>query len=195
MLFRSDLVFHGYWNNDEATKEAIDADGWFHTGDFGAIDADGYVSITGRKKEIIVTAGGKNVAPAILEDRVRAHWLVSQCLVVGDRRPFVAALVTIDPESFPLWLERHGRPVTTTMREVVDDPELNASVQEAIDEANKAVSQAEAIRKFVILPTDWTEATGELTPSLKLKRNIVQQAWSDDIAALYSGDRAANPSA
>ncbi len=195
LLFRSDLVFHGYWNNDEATKEAIDADGWFHTGDLGAIDADSYVSITGRKKEIIVTAGGKNVAPAILEDRVRAHWLVSQCLVVGDRRPFVAALVTIDPESFPLWLERHGRPVTTTMREVVDDPELNASVQEAIDEANKAVSQAEAIRKFVILPTDWTEATGELTPSLKLKRNIVQQAWSDDIAALYSGDRAANPSA
>ncbi len=185
LLVRAGMVFRGYWDNDEATKEAIDADGWFHTGDLGAIDADGYVSITGRKKEIIVTAGGKNVAPAVLEDRVRAHWLVSQALVVGDRRPFVAALVTIDAEALPMWLERNNRPAQTPLRDLVDDAQLRASVQEAIDDANRSVSQAEAIRTFAILPEDWTEAGGELTPSMKLKRNVVTVACEGQIAALY----------
>jgi len=185
LLFKSNLIFGGYWNNDAATSEAIDAEGWFHTGDIGEID-DGFVKITGRKKELIVTAGGKNVAPAVLEDRVRAHWLVSQCLVVGDAQPFIAALITIDPESFPTWLEQAGRPAETELADVVDDPALHAVVQAAIDDANKAVSKAESIRKFTILPFDWTEATGQLTPSMKLKRNVVQKECADDIAALYS---------
>ena len=190
VLCKSPIVFAGYWQNSEATAEAIDADGWFHTGDIGEIDADGYVRITGRKKELIVTAGGKNVAPAVLEDRVRAHWLVSQCLVVGDAQPFIAALVTIDPESWPQWLSQHGKPADTTIASMVDDPELHADLQSAIDDANKAVSKAESIRKFAILPNDWTEDGGQLTPSLKLKRNVVHAEAAAEIAALYSGGSA-----
>ncbi|MCU1659781.1 MAG: AMP-dependent synthetase and ligase [Pseudonocardiales bacterium] len=185
LLAKSPLVFAGYWQNDAATHDAIDADGWFHTGDIGEIDDDGFVRITGRKKELIVTAAGKNVAPAVLEDRVRGHWLISQCLVVGDQQPFIAALITIDPESFPTWLERQGRPASTTIAEVVDDPALRAEVQAAIDDANKAVSKAESIRKFTVLAHDWTEAGGQLTPSMKLKRNVVQTECAAQIADLY----------
>ncbi len=145
--------------------------------------------ITGRKKELIVTAGGKNVAPAVLEDRVRAHWLISQCLVVGDRQPFIAALITIDPESLPAWLEQAGRPASTELADIVDDAALRTEVQVAIDDANKAVSHAEAIKKFVILPIDWTEATGQLTPSLKLKRNLVQAECAEEVTALYTGGK------
>jgi long-chain acyl-CoA synthetase len=186
LLFKAGMVFGGYWRNDAATREAIDAEGWFHTGDIGDIDSDGFVRITGRKKEIIVTASGKNVAPAVLEDRVRAHWLVSQCLVVGDRKPFIAALITLDPESLPAWLGQVGRPASTPLAEIVDDPQLRAEVQLAVDDANNAVSRAESIRKFVILPIDWTEPGGQLTPSLKLKRNIVQAECADEIGALYN---------
>ena len=189
LLFKAPNVFRGYWKNLDATKEALEPDGWFHTGDIGEIDDDGYVRITGRKKELIVTAGGKNVAPAVLEDRVRAHWLISQCLVVGDQKPFVAALITIDPESFPTWLEKNGRPAETKIADVVDDPELRAEVQTAIDDANKAVSKAESIRKFAILAEDWTEAGGQLTPSLKLKRNVVHKEAADEIEALYTGGK------
>jgi long-chain acyl-CoA synthetase len=187
LLFKAPHIFRGYWKNPDATAEALEPDGWFHTGDIGEIDDDGFVRITGRKKELIVTAGGKNVAPAVLEDRVRAHWLVSQCLVVGDQKPFVAALVTIDPESFPTWLEKNGRPADTKLADVVDDADLRAEVQTAIDDANKAVSKAESIRKFVILTEDWTEAGGQLTPSLKLKRNVVQKEAAAEIDELYSG--------
>jgi long-chain acyl-CoA synthetase len=189
LLFKAPNVFVGYWKNPDATAEAIDPDGWFHTGDIGEIDDDGFVRITGRKKELIVTAGGKNVAPAVLEDRARAHWLISQCLVVGDQKPFIAALITIDPESFPTWLEKAGKPADTTLADVVDDPGLRAEVQSAIDDANKAVSKAESIRKFVILSEDWTEAGGQLTPSLKLKRNVVHKEAADEIEALYSGTK------
>jgi len=147
------------------------------------------VRITGRKKELIVTAGGKNVAPAVLEDRVRAHWLISQCLVVGDRQPFIAALITLDLESLPTWLEKAGRPASTELADIVDAPELRAEVQLAIDDANNAVSKAEAIKKFTILPIDWTEATGQLTPSLKLKRNLVQSECAEEITALYTGGK------
>ena len=185
LLFRSPLVFMGYWRNEAATHDALDADGWFHTGDIGEIDDDGFVRITGRKKELIVTAGGKNVAPAVLEDRIRAHWLVSQCLVVGDQQPFIAALVTIDAEAFPTWLQRAGKPASTTVADVVDDGELRAEVQSAIDDANKAVSKAESIRKFAILAEDWSEAGGQLTPSLKLKRTVVQSECAEQIAGLY----------
>jgi long-chain acyl-CoA synthetase len=187
ILFSSPIVFKGYWNNETATADAVDAEGFFHTGDIGEIDADGFLKITGRKKELIVTAGGKNVAPAVLEDRVRAHWLVSQCLVVGDQQPFIAALITIDADSFPAWLQQVGKPASTTIADVVEDEQLRAEIQTAIDDANKAVSKAESIRKFTILGSDWTEAGGQLTPSLKLKRKVVQDECSDQIASLFTG--------
>jgi long-chain acyl-CoA synthetase len=186
LLFKAPHIFRGYWRNPDATAEALEPDGWFHTGDIGEIDDDGFVRITGRKKELIVTAGGKNVAPAVLEDRVRSHWLVSQCLVVGDQKPFIAALITIDPESFPTWLDQNGRPADTAVADFVDDPDLRAEVQSAIDDANKAVSKAESIRKFVILAEDWTEAGGQITPSLKLKRNVVHKESAAQIEALYT---------
>ncbi len=185
LLFRGGQVFAGYWGNEAATSEAIDRDGWFHTGDVGEVDDEGFVRITGRKKEILVTAGGKNVAPAVLEDRLRAHALVDQCLVVGDGQPFIGALVTIDRETYPAWAHEHGKPADVA--DAVDDPELVAAVQEAVDEANKAVSKAEAIRKFTILPGEWTEEGGQLTPSLKLKRNVVVREARSEIEALYLG--------
>lgn len=179
-------IFAGYWNNETATAEALEPDGWFHSGDIGEIDDMGFVRITGRKKELIVTAGGKNVAPAVLEDRIRANWLVSQCMVVGDAQPFIAALVTIDPDAFPVWRKQSGKPDTATVADLIDDAELLATVQAAIDEGNKAVSHAEAIKKFTILPHDWTEEGGQMTPSMKLKRNVVMKECEADIAAIYS---------
>ncbi len=183
LLFRGGQIFSGYFNHPSATAAALDEDGWFRTGDLGEIDDDGFVRITGRKKEILVTAGGKNVAPAVLEDRIRAHPLISQCMVVGDGRPFVAALVTIDPEVFAEWGRAHGKagPIGSSVR----DADLVAEVQTAIDDANRAVSRAEAIRKFSILPVEWTEATGELTPTLKLRRTVVMSAFHDEIESLY----------
>jgi len=183
LLFRGGQVFAGYWRNDDASAEVLEADGWFHTGDVGEIDDEGFVRITGRKKEILVTAGGKNVAPAALEDRIRAHPLVDQCLVVGDGRPFIAALVTIDREALPLWAERHGK--KNDVRALVDDPDLNAEIEAAVEDANKSVSKAESIRKFRILVDEWTEEGGQLTPSLKLKRNVVMRESRDEVAALY----------
>jgi long-chain acyl-CoA synthetase len=186
VLLRGGHVFRGYWQDPAATDEVLDAEGWFHTGDVGQLDDDGFLTITGRKKEIIVTAAGKNVAPAVLEDRLRAHPLVSQCMVVGDGRPYVASLVTIDAEALPVWLKQHGRPQTLSPAELTDDAELRAEIQTAIDDANKAVSRAEAIKRFLILPDDWTEASGELTPSLKLKRATVTKQCSGAIEKLYS---------
>ena len=185
ILLAGGQIFGGYWNNPTATAEALEPDGWFHSGDIGEIDDDGYVRITGRKKELIVTAAGKNVAPAVLEDRLRANWLVSQCMVVGDAKPFIGALVTIDPESFPAWVAQNNKG-SVTVADLVDDPDLNAAIQEAVDEANKAVSHAEAIKKFAILPVDWTEEGGQITPSLKLKRNVVMSEFADDVERLYS---------
>jgi long-chain acyl-CoA synthetase len=183
LLLRGGQVFAGYWEDEKATGEALERDGWFHTGDVGEVDDEGFVRITGRKKEILVTAGGKNVAPAVLEDRLRAHALVSQCMVVGDGQPFIAVLVTIDPESFPAWAAAHGK--SGAVADHVDDPDLRDEIQAAVDDANSAVSQAEAIRKFVILPDDWTEEGGQLTPSLKLKRSVVMREFREDVAALY----------
>jgi long-chain acyl-CoA synthetase len=184
LLFRGGQVFAGYWGNEEATAALLERDGWLHTGDVGEIDEEGFVRITGRMKEILVTAGGKNVAPSVLEDRVRAHALVSQCLVVGDGQPFIAALVTIDPEAFPDWAAAHGK--SGGVAENVDDPDLREEIQRAVDDANAAVSRAESIRRFVILPGDWTEEAGQLTPSLKLKRNVVVREQKDEIAALFA---------
>lgn len=185
LLFRGGQVFAGYWGDEAATAEALDRDGWFHTGDVGEVDDEGFVRITGRKKEILVTAGGKNVAPAVLEDRLRAHALVDQCLVVGDGQPFIGALVTIDRETFPGWAEQHGK--TADVQDLVDDPDLVAAIQDAVDDANKAVSKAESIRKFTILPDEWTEEGGQLTPSLKLKRRVVMSQARAHIEALYLG--------
>ncbi|WP_350933912.1 AMP-dependent synthetase/ligase [Micromonospora mangrovi] len=186
VLISGDIVFRGYWHNDPASAEALTSEGWFRTGDLGQLDNDGYLTITGRKKEIIVTAGGKNVAPAVLEDQVRAHPLISQCLVVGDRQPFIAALVTVDEEALPKWLAAHGRPETTSVAELRDDETLRAEIQGAIDQANQSVSKAEAIKVFRILPQDFTEATGELTPSLKVKRQVVHKTYAAEIAEIYS---------
>lgn len=185
LLFRGGQVFAGYWGNEEATRESLERDGWFHTGDLGEVDDEGFVRITGRKKEILVTAGGKNVSPAVLEDRVRAHALVDQCLVVGDGQPFIAALVTLDREHLAEWAKQRGKP--TRVDDLVDDPDVVAEVQAAVDDANRAVSQAESIRKFHILTEEWTEEGGQLTPSLKLRRNVVLREFKDDVAALYAG--------
>jgi len=183
LLFKGGQVFPEYWNNPEATAEAKGDDAWFHSGDLGEVDDEGFVRITGRKKEILVTAGGKNVAPAVLEDRLRAHPLVDQCMVVGDGEPFIAALVTLDAESLPAWAEAHGKP--TDLARLVDDPDLVAEIQAAVDDANKAVSKAESIRKFLVLPDAWTEEGGQLTPSLKLKRNVVMKEFRDQVEGLY----------
>ncbi len=186
VLLAGPHIFDGYWNNPQASAEVLEPDGWFHTGDLGALDAEGYLSITGRKKELLVTAGGKNVAPAVLEDRLRSHWIVSQCMVVGDSRPYIAALVTVDPDSFPVWKAEHGKDAEATLVDLLDDPDLLTSVQHAVDDANKAVSQAESIRRFRILPVDWTEVGGQLTPSMKLKRAVVMTEFAADVEALYS---------
>ncbi|WP_035854487.1 AMP-dependent synthetase/ligase [Kitasatospora azatica] len=183
VLLKGPQVFTGYWNNPTATAEAL-RDGWFATGDLGSLDEEGYLTITGRKKEIIVTAGGKNVAPAVIEDRIRAHPLIGEVMVVGDRKPFIACLVTIDDEFLPKWLELNNRQ-PATLAELKDDPALLAAVQEAVDEGNKAVSHAEAVKKFRILDTVFSEANGYLTPSLKLKRNVVLKDYAAEVEALY----------
>jgi long-chain acyl-CoA synthetase len=186
VLIRGGIVMRGYWKNDDATKENIDGEGWFHTGDLGELDDDGFLKITGRKKEILVTAGGKNVAPAVLEDRLRAHALVSQCIVVGDQRPFIAALITLDEEALPGWLEAKGKPADTSVEKLRDDADLKAEIDAAVADANKAVSHAEAIKKYRILGTDFTEENGMLTPSLKLKRGVVLKEFGDEVESLYA---------
>ncbi len=186
ILIRGGIVMRGYWKNEQATKEAIDGEGWFHTGDLGELDRDGFLKITGRKKEIIVTAGGKNVAPAVLEDRIRAHRLVSQCIVVGDQRPYIAALITLDEEALPGWLQTKGKPADATPAQLQDDPELLAELDAAVREANKAVSSAESIKKFLVLAADFTEDNGMLTPSLKLKRSVVMKEFDSEVEGLYS---------
>ncbi len=184
LLFKGGQVMQGYWKNDDATAAAIDADGWFHTGDLGEFDVDGFIRITGRKKEILVTAAGKNVAPAVLEDQIRLHPLVSQCMVVGDGKPFIAALITIDPETIVGWATERGKP--TDVASLTDDPDLIAEIQKAVDEANSSVSHAEAIKKFSILPVDWTQESGELSLKLSLRRHIVMKNHESDVEALYA---------
>jgi len=178
-------VFKEYWKNPEATAEAFDGE-WFRTGDIGSFDADGYLTITGRKKEIIVTAGGKNVAPAALEDPIRANPIVAQVVVVGDQKPFISALVTLDPEMLPAWLATHGESSDLTLEQAAQNPTVRAEVQRAIDEANTRVSRAESIRKFAILGTEWTEATGHLTPKMSIKRAEIMKDFAREIEDLYT---------
>ena len=184
VLVKGGVVFRGYWNNEQATRDTFEGE-WFHTGDLGSLDDDGYLSITGRKKEILVTAGGKNVAPAVIEDRIRAHRLVSQALVVGDNRPFVGALVTLDEEALPAWASEHGKSGSSA-EDLAEDTDLHAEVERAVTDANKAVSKAEAVKQFRILTSDFSEESGELTPTLKLKRNVITEKRAGDIEAVYA---------
>ncbi|WP_079078149.1 AMP-dependent synthetase/ligase [Streptomyces sp. CdTB01] len=184
VLVKGPNVFGGYLHDEEATAEAFDEEGWLRTGDVGQLD-DGYLTITGRKKDLIVTAVGKNVAPAPLEDRLRAHWLIDQCVLVGDRRPYIGALITLDPEFVVWWGREHDRPRTHGVAELRDDPELRSAVQAAVDEANRTVSAAESIRRFRILSRGF--AVGEeLTPSQKVRRGYVTAKFAADIEALYA---------
>ncbi|MEU7628371.1 long-chain fatty acid--CoA ligase [Nocardia sp. NPDC049220] len=185
LLLRGSVVFNGYWGNEAATEDSL-VDGWFKTGDLGAIDADGYITITGRKKEIIVTAGGKNVSPAMLEDSLRAHPLISQVMVVGDGQPFIGALITLDPESLPGWKERHSLPADTPVEKLIENPDLIDEIDTAVAETNKKVSHAEQIKKIRILTVDWTQESGELTPKMSLKRAVVMKQHSADVAKIYS---------
>ena len=177
-------VFKEYWRNPEATAEAFDGE-WFKTGDLGSFDHDGFLTITGRKKEIIVTAGGKNVAPAALEDPVRSNPIVGQVVVVGDRKPFISALITLDQDMLPTWLGNNGLDAAMSLEAAAANPTVRAEVQRSIDLANKTVSRAESIRKFTILPTQWTEASGHLTPKMSIKRNVILEDHAADIEALY----------
>ncbi|NKY85947.1 AMP-dependent synthetase/ligase [Nocardia veterana] len=185
LLLRGPVVFAGYWNNPTATEDAF-VDGWFKTGDLGAIDEQGFITITGRKKEIIVTAGGKNVSPAMLEDSLRSHPLISQVMVVGDGKPFVGALITLDPEALPGWKSRNNVPEDTPIEKLIELPELVAEIDKAVKDTNKLVSHAEAIKKTRILPVDWTEESGELTPKMSLKRNVVMKNYANEVEAIYS---------
>jgi long-chain acyl-CoA synthetase len=186
VLVRGEVVFQGYWNNPSATRAAFTADGWFRTGDLGSLDEDGYLRITGRTKEILVTAAGKHIVPAPMEDRVRADPLVSNCMLVGNAKPYAAALITIDPQAWSRWRTAHGHP-HASVADLRNDPALRGEIQAAIDRANSPVSKAEAIKTFRILPDDFTEANGELTPTLKIRREVVEQHRAAEIEALYAG--------
>ncbi|MBG6183978.1 long-chain acyl-CoA synthetase [Arthrobacter sp. CAN_A214] len=188
ILAKGVCVLKGYFNRPDLTAEAF-ADGWFRTGDIGQLDDDGFLFITGRKKEIIVTASGKNVVPALLEDTIRANALVSQCVVVGDQRPFISALITLDEEALPGWLDRHQLPAGTTVAEAAEHPVVLAEIQELVDGANTTVSRAEAIKVFRVVPTDFTETSGHLTPSLKIKRAQVLKDYSGVVEGIYSSSK------
>jgi len=185
VLLRGPIVMEGYWQNQAANEEVFDSERWFKSGDLGKLDEDGFLYIVGRKKELIVTAGGKNVAPAVLEDRLRAHPLVSQCMVVGDNQPFIAALVTLDPDALKGWVANNKKD-GASINDLVNDPDLIAVIQTAVDEANKAVSKAESIRKFTLLTTDFTIAGGHLTAKLSVKRHVVAKEFAKEIDALFA---------
>ncbi|MFB2556306.1 AMP-dependent synthetase/ligase [Herbiconiux liangxiaofengii] len=185
ILIKGVNVFAGYWNNPEATAEVMDGE-WFKSGDIGTLDDDGFLTITGRKKEIIVTAGGKNVAPAVLEDPIRANPVVGQVVVVGDQRPFISALVTLDSEMLPAWLGNNGQDATLSLQAAAQNPAVLAEIQRAVDEANTLVSRAESIRKFVVLTDEFTEESGHLTPKMSIKRNVILKDYASAIDGIYS---------
>jgi long-chain acyl-CoA synthetase len=185
ILIQGPVVMQGYWRNEGATNEVLTEDGFFKTGDLGSIDVDGYLSIVGRKKEIIVTSGGKNVAPEVLEDRLRSHPLISQCIVVGDNKPFIAALVTLDADALRNWSIKNKK-IEAPIASLLTDSALLEVVQNAVDEANKAVSKAESIRKFTILPGDFSIADGQLTAKLSVKRHVIHQQFAKEISDLFA---------
>jgi long-chain acyl-CoA synthetase len=184
ILLRGNNILRGYWRNPEATKAAMDGE-WFKSGDIGEIDEDGFISITGRKKELIVTAGGKNVAPAALEDPLRANPLVGQAIVVGDQRPFVSAIISLDPEMVPIWLANNGLDKNLTLAQAAKEPKVLAEIQVAVDRVNKNFSKAESIRKFTVIGQELSEESGHLTPSLKIKREVVMRDFAPAIDEIY----------
>ncbi|MGI1861953.1 AMP-dependent synthetase/ligase [Corynebacterium striatum] len=188
ILIKGDIVFKGYWNNPEATAESLE-DGWYNTGDLGEIMDSGHVVITGRKKDLIVTAGGKNVSPGPMEDMLRAHPLISQAMVVGDGKPFIGVLLTLDEDALKRWKAEHNIPANRTMKEVATDATLRAEIQDAINQVNTTVSHAEAIKKFFILESDLTEEDNELTPTMKVKRYVVAQRYAAAIDQIYSSEK------
>lgn len=192
VLLRGPVVFQGYWRNDVATKEAFEPDGWFHTGDLGSLDDGGYLTITGRKKDLIITAGGKNVQPAELEDRLQTNSIVGQVMVIGDAKPFIAALVTLDPDELRVWAAEHDKPAdlpaAQLVAELAADPDVKAFIQKTVDEANAQVSRAEGIREFRILPEELSVDGGELTPTLKVKRKVVMEKYAAQVASIYGSD-------
>ena len=185
VLIKGPILMRGYWQNDQANKEVFSEDGFFRTGDLGTLDEEGYLSIVGRKKELIVTSGGKNVAPAVLEDRVRAHTLVSQCVVLGDNQPFIAALITLDADAVKSWAGVNKK-AGSAISDLCHDPDLLSVIQTAVDDANKAVSRAESIRKFTVLPVDFSIAEGQMTAKLSVKRHIVAEQFAKEISELFS---------
>lgn len=185
VLVKGDIVFQGYWNNPEATKEAITDGGWYNTGDLGEIHDSGHLEITGRKKDLIVTAGGKNISPGPLEEALGSHPLISQAMLVGDGKPFVGALVTLDEDAVTRWKLEHNVAESTAVKDLATDPKLRAEIQDAVNAANQSVSHTESIKKFFILDRDLTEEDDELTPTLKIKRNVVARRYADAIDFLY----------
>lgn len=188
ILIKGDIVFKGYWNNPEATAESLQ-DGWYNTGDLGEINDEGKLIITGRKKDLIVTAGGKNVSPGPMEDLLRSHPLISQAMVVGDGKPFVGLLLTLDDDALGRWKAEHNIPASRPMKEVATDPTLRAEIQDAINQVNATVSHAEGIKKFYILEQDLTEESNELTPTMKVKRYVVAKRYASAIDQIYSGKK------
>jgi long-chain acyl-CoA synthetase len=186
ILIKGGIVFPAYWHNDEATKETFAEDGWLRSGDLGALDDEGFLTVTGRKKELIITAGGKNVSPAVLEDRLRSHALISQAMVVGDGRPYIGVLITLDAEALGPWKAQHGKPADATIASLRDDPDLLADVQAAVDDANQAVSRAESIRRFRILDGDFTVESGQLSAKLGIRRSVLAKDFAADIDMLYA---------
>lgn len=184
VLLKGYNIFRGYWKNPKATKEAL-VDGWFHTGDLGEVDEDGFLSITGRKKEILVTAGGKNVAPAVLEDPLRAHPLIGQVVVIGDKQPFISALISLDPEMLPVWAKGNGIENADTIHQALSNPKIKEAIQAKIDQVNKKFSSAEQIKKFAFIGSELTEASGHMTPSLKVKRERVLADFEEQVSEIY----------
>jgi long-chain acyl-CoA synthetase len=185
ILLRGNNILRGYWRNPQATADSMDGE-WFKTGDIGELDEDGFLSITGRKKELIVTAGGKNVAPAALEDPLRANPLVGQAIVIGDQKPFVAALISLDPEMLPIWLGNNGLSKDLTLAQAAKEPKVLAELQTAIDRVNRNFSKAESIRKFTVIGQELSEASGHLTPSLKVRREVVLRDYGPAIEEIYN---------
>ena len=186
ILVRGPGVFAGYWNNPAATAAILGSDGWLRTGDLGTLDDSGALTITGRSREVIVTAFGQQVAPAVLEDRLRAHYLVSQCIVAGDGRPYVSCLLTLDPDSLAAWQDGVDSPGATGAT-LTADPAVRAEIQAAVDDVNQAVASHEAIAEFTIIVGDWTSEAGLVTPSMKLKRDRVLAMYASEIEAMYQG--------
>ena len=184
VLIKGPNIFQGYYKNEEATRQTI-VDGWLHTGDIGEIDADGYLSITGRKKDIIITAGGKNITPANLEAEIKQHPMVSQCVVIGDRRPYLVALVTLDPEEAVKWAAEHD--VEADLEALASNDEIRASIEAHVDQINEKFARVEQVKKIRILPQDLSQEGGELTPTLKVKRNVVADKYAGEVDALYEG--------